>query len=107
MSTHKLLHRQVTSELKKRRLIILTVMCLSLMYLFINFVFGNTGLIRYTELQDKKKQIETEILDIETRNNRLRSELKLFKENPFYIEKHARENFNMARPDEYIFKYDQ
>lgn len=107
MSGHKLLHRQVTSEIKKRRLIILTIMCLSLMYLFINFVFGNTGLIRYTELQDKKRQIETEIRNVETHNNLLRSELKLLKENPFYMEKHARENFNMARPDEYVFKYDQ
>lgn len=107
MSAHKLLHRQVTSEIKKRRLIILTIMCLSLMYLFINFVFGNTGLIRYTELQDKKRQIETEIRNVETHNNLLRSELKLLKENPFYMEKHARENFNMARPDEYVFKYDQ
>ncbi|MEK6672916.1 MAG: septum formation initiator family protein [Nitrospirota bacterium] len=107
MNTHKLLQRQVTSEIKKRRLIFLTIMCLSLMYLLINFVFGNTGLIRYTELQDKKRQIETEIRNIETHNNLLRSELKLFKENPFYMEKHARENFNMARPDEYVFKYDQ
>ncbi len=82
-------------------------MFLSLLYLMITFTFGNSGFIRYLELKDKKSRLVGEVKEIESRNNRLRSDAKLLKENPFYVEKHAREDLGMAKPDEYVFKYEQ
>ncbi len=61
MISHKLLRKQVTSEIKKRRLIVFTLMFLSLLYLAITFTFGNSGLIRYLELKDKKSHLVQEI----------------------------------------------
>ena len=107
MNSQNLLRKQVTSELKKRRLIFITIIFLSLLYLLISFTFGDSGLIRYLELREKKSQLVREIKEIEAQNSRLKSDTKLLKENPFYLEKHAREDFGMAKPDEYIFKYDQ
>jgi cell division protein FtsB len=107
MSSHNLLRKQVASEIKKRRLIFFTVFCLSLLYFVISFTFGDSGLLKYRELKKKKSELAAEIRAIETRNNALKSELKLLKENPFYLEKYAREDFGMAKPDEYIFKYDK
>lgn len=107
MNSNHLLRKQVTSELKKRRLIFFTIMFISLLYLSISFIFGETGLIRYLELKDKKFRLEQEIKEVELKNAKLKSDLKLLKENPFYLEKHAREEFGMAKPDEYIFKYDR
>jgi cell division protein FtsB len=107
MSSHSLLRKQVASEIKKRRLIFSTIIILSLLYFVISFAFGDAGFLRYRELKEKKGQLAGEIQAIEARNARLRSELKLLKENPFYLEKYAREDFGMAKPDEYIFKYDQ
>ena len=107
MNSHQLLRKQVTAELKKRRLIFLTVAILSLLYLVITFTFGETGLLRYLQLREKKSQLVSEIRKVETQNLRLQSETKRLRENPFYLEKHARENFEMARPDEYVFKYEQ
>lgn len=107
MNSHKLLEKQVSLELKRRRLIFFTITLLSLFYIFASFMFGDSGLFRYRELKNKKNQIELEVRDIELRNDRLRAELKALKEDPFYIEKHAREEFGMARPGEYIFKYDR
>lgn len=107
MSSPTLLRKQVSSERKKRRLILFTVVFLIFSYLFISLIFGDTGLFRYMELKNKKAQIEREIKFIETKNARLKSDLKIMKENPFYIEKHARENFGMAKPDEYIYNYEQ
>lgn len=106
MNPHNLLRKQVNSELKKRRLIFFTIMFLTLLYLSISFTLGDTGLIRYLELKGKKELLERDIKDIETKNARLKTELQSLKENPFYIEKYARENFGMAKPDEYIFKYE-
>lgn len=107
MNSHKLLRKQVTSEIKKRRLIFFTIMFLSLLYLAITFTFGNSGFIRYLELRDRKGQLAREIKDVDALNARLRSEGKLLKENPFYTEKRAREDFGMAKPGEYIFKYEE
>lgn len=97
----------MTSEIKKKRLIVFTLMFLSLLYLAITFTFGNSGFVRYLELKEKKSQLVRDIKEIETRNGRLRSDAKRLKDNPFYIEKHAREELGMAKPDEYIFKYER
>jgi len=107
MSSQNLLRKQVSSEIKKRRLIFYTIVFLSLLYFVISFTFGDTGFLRYRELGKKKSQISRELGEIEAGNARLRTEVKLLKEDPFYLEKHAREDFGMAKPDEYVFKYEQ
>jgi len=107
MTNQNLLRKQVASELKKRRLIFSTILLLSLLYLGANFLFGNVGFLRYLELKDKKVILERELAAIDSNNAQLRSEVKLLKENPFYVEKHAREDFGMAKPDEFVFKYDR
>jgi cell division protein FtsB len=107
MNSHKLLRRQVTSEIKKRRLVAFTLMLLTLLYLVVTITFGSSGLIRYLELRDKKVQLVQEIKEIEARNTRLKADTKLLKNDPFYVEKHAREDFGMAKPDEYVFKFEQ
>lgn len=101
------LRRQVLSEIKRRRLIFITIAILTLSYISIIFVFGDSGLIKYIEMKGKKAKLEKEIKEIELMNVRLRKELQLLKENPFYIEKYAREEYRMARPDEYIFMYER
>jgi len=102
-----LLGKQVRSELKKRRLIFITIILLSFMYLFISLIFGNMGFLRYRELNKTKTLLETQISEIDKENKQLRSEVKSLKEDPFYTEKHAREDFGLAKPDEYIFQYDR
>jgi len=107
MTYQNLLRRQVASEIKKRNLIVSTIILLSFFYLGVTFLFGNTGFLRYLELKEKKVQIQHEIQDIEAKKAALQSDVKLLKENPFYLEKYAREDFGMAKPEEYVFKYDR
>ncbi|MFN3395511.1 MAG: FtsB family cell division protein [Thermodesulfovibrionales bacterium] len=101
------LRRQVLSEIRKRRLIFFTFAVLTSIYIIFIFVFGESGLIKYIEMKGKKVRLEREIKEIEITNEALRRELQLLKENPFYIEKYAREEFRMAKPDEYIFRYER
>ncbi len=103
----KLLRKQVVSEIRKRRLVYFTVVLLSFIYLIINLIFGDMGLLRHRELYKKKARIETQLKEIKMENDQLGSEIKLLKEDPFYTEKHAREDFGLAKPDEYIFQYDR
>jgi len=107
MSTHNLLRKQVLSEVKKKRLIFLTVVSLSFLYLSISLVFGDMGLFRYLELNRTKMNLESQVTEINRQNEQLRTQLKLLKEDPFYREKLAREEYGLSKPNEYIFQYDK
>lgn len=104
---NNLLRKQVLSEIRKKRLIFLTFIILSFIYLTISLVFGDIGLLRYIEITKTRKSIEKQITDINRQNKQLKSQIKLLKEDPFYREKLAREEFGLARPGEYIFHYDR
>ncbi|MDA8433741.1 MAG: septum formation initiator family protein [Nitrospiraceae bacterium] len=107
MSTHNLLRKQVVSEVRKRRLIFLTVMILSFLYLTASLLFGDAGLFRYMELNRTRRSLEGQLVEISRQNEQIRQEITLLKEDPFYREKLAREEFGLAKPDEYIFLYDR
>ncbi len=107
MDSGNLLRKQVVSEIKKRRLIFFTIMLLSFIYLIITLFFGDRGLLKYIELKKTEARMERQIKELKKDNEHLRSEIKSLREDPFYIEKHAREDFGLARPDEYIFQYDR
>lgn len=101
-----LLQRQVISERKKRRLIFYTLFVVALLYIAVNLI-GDNGLFRYIELRNKKRAIESEITLLIEENKRLRSQIEALRGDSFYIEKQAREDLGLARPDEYIFEYEK
>jgi cell division protein FtsB len=107
MSTQNLLRKQVVSEVRKRRLIFLTVMILSFLYLSISLLFGDSGLFRYLELNRTRRSLEVQLVEISKQNEQIRQQITLLKNDPFYREKLAREEFGLAKPDEYIFLYDK
>jgi cell division protein FtsB len=101
------LEKQVRSEVKKRQMIFFTVICLSFIYLSISLFFGDMGLFKYRELNRTRKTLEHQIVEISGQNRKLRSELKSLREDPFYREKLAREEYGLSKPGEYIFQYDR
>ncbi len=107
MSAHNLLRKQVVSEVRKRRLIFFTFVVLSFIYLSVSLFFGDAGLLRYLELNKTKKGLEKQLIEINRQNEQIRTQIRLLKEDPFYKEKLAREEFGLAKPDEYIFKYER
>jgi cell division protein FtsB len=101
------LEKQVHAEVKKKQMIFLTVIVLTLLYLSISLVFGDMGLFKYIELNRTRRSLEKQIEQISNQNEQLRSQLKALKDDPFYREKLAREEYGLSRPDEYIFQYDR
>jgi cell division protein FtsB len=93
--------------MKKRRLIFVTVVILGFMYLSISLLFGDAGLFRYMELMKTKRSLQGQITDLSRQNEKVREQIRLLKEDPFYREKLAREEYGLAKPDEYIFKYER
>jgi len=97
----------VVSEVRKRRLIFVTFVILSFIYLSISLIFGDMGLLKYIELNKTRKNMEKQLAEISRQNEQIRTQIKLLKEDPFYKEKLAREEFGLAKPDEYIFQYER
>lgn len=102
-----LLRKQVSAELRRRQLIFYTITLLSILYVVINMFFSDMGIIRYLELRHTKTRLEAEIRGIEEDNAKLKTQLKTMQEDPYIKEKHARENYGLAKPDELIFQYDR
>lgn len=102
-----LLRKQVSSEMKRRRLIFYTVIVLSFIYLLISLIFGDMGLLKYRELYAKKTRLQAQVQEMEQDNLQIRTQIRLLKEEPYFKEKYAREEFGLAKPDEYIFQYDR
>ena len=107
MSANHLLRKQVVTEMKKRRLIFFTVVILGFLYLSISLLFGDAGLFRYMELTRTRKNLQRQITELSRQNEQIREQIRLLKEDPFYREKLAREEFGHAKPDEYIFQYER
>jgi cell division protein FtsB len=99
------LRQQVAVERKKRNVIFFTVIILAFLYISTSILFGNMGLIRYLALKKTKSTLETEIATLEKENKILQTQINALKEDPYYIEKYAREEFGLAKPDEYIFQF--
>jgi cell division protein FtsB len=101
------LRRQVVSEVRKRRLIFFTVFLLTFIYILTILLFGDRSVIRYRELHKTRNLLELQIKEIDQENASLRAQIKSIKKDPFIKEKHAREDYGLAKPDELIFQYDR
>jgi cell division protein FtsB len=101
------LRRQVAAERKKRRLIFLTFVFLSFVYLILSLVLGDMGLLHYRELDRKRHALENEISRLDAENTRTRAEIRSIKEDPYIREKYAREEYKLAQPGDIIIEYDK
>jgi cell division protein FtsB len=101
----KNLRQQVALERKRRSIIFFTVITLAFLYVIVNMLPGDMGLVKYLRLIETKNKIEVEIKAMEKENNLLQTHIRALKEDPYYIEKHAREEFGLAKPNEYIFQF--
>lgn len=107
MNRKKRLKEQVQRERKIRNLIFYSLTISAILYIGIIFLFGDLGIKKYRALDKTREKLEKEISQIEKENKLLQAQINSLKEDPFYIEKYAREEFGLARPDEYIFQFQE
>jgi len=101
------MRQQVDLERKKRDLIVLTISILVFIYICTNLLFGKMGLIKYIELNKTENRLKAEIISVEKEKKLLEFQVDALKKDQFYIEKHAREEFGLAKPNEYIFQFQE
>lgn len=100
-----MLRKQVRTELKVRRYVVYTLLLLSICYMAGTLVFSDMGLLRYIELKKKQDSLDLELKNIMDENFKLKASIDSLKNDDFYVEKNARENFGLSGKDEYIFIY--
>ncbi len=67
------------------------------------FLFGNHGLIRYFQLQYRKNELNRQITAMKEEQERLQKEIDMLQNNYHYIEKIAREKYQMGKNGEKIY----
>ncbi len=72
--------------------------------LLIQDVFGTHGILAMRRAQQEAASVRKEIDRINEENRQLQDNVKALKTDPQAIEKIAREEMGLARPDEYTFK---
>jgi len=74
-----------------------------ILFLSFIFLFGNHGLIRYYQLKKRKEQLIQQINKLKEEQARLQQEIDLLTNNYQYIEKKAREIYQMGKKGEKIY----
>ena len=68
-------------------------------------VTGNRGLWRLYQLQQEKKNLTDQIHHLKEDITRYQDEVTAVNKNPAILEKQAREELNLVRPGEIIYKF--
>jgi cell division protein FtsB len=75
-----------------------------LIFLVLQDIFGTHGVLAMRRSQQQAVEIQKEIQQLNTENQKLQDRVKALKTDPSTIERIAREEMGLARPGEYIFK---
>jgi len=89
------------SKLKKRPWFLFSIVGIVLLSSI--FLFGNHGLIRYLQLQNQRKELTRQITALKEEQLRLQKEIDMLQNNYRYIEKIAREKYQMGKDGEKIY----
>jgi cell division protein FtsB len=76
---------------------------IALIALAVGSVFGDRGILSMVAEREKTKAMRSELDSLRAENARLAQEIADLRQNPRAIEKLAREELGLARPDETVF----
>jgi len=68
-------------------------------------IFGNKGWLAYHHLTQAKAQMQRSTADLKIKNHQLASEIYRLKHDKDYLERVVRQQLNMGKPDELVFKF--
>ena len=81
----------------------LTIFFMVMVALFLCLLFAPKGVIRYLRLRQEIKELNAEVVLLQTQNSELAEEIHRLKNDPAYLEKVVREEYGWIRKNEMIF----
>jgi cell division protein FtsB len=74
-------------------------------FFLLTYFGGDYGFVRIYRLHQKEAQLQIYYKQLQADILQLQQEKKLLEDDPFIIEKLARERFGLSRPDEKVFRF--
>ncbi len=75
-----------------------------LLFLLLAFLFADRGMVKYWQARDERDQLLREIRELKVRKKQLLLEKELLEKDMQYIEKVAREKYNMKKKGEKVYE---
>lgn len=75
----------------------------ALIGIFAFSLFGKNGLINLYRTRQERQDLEVRLAEVKRENQRLRDQIEKLTGDPLYLEKVAREELGMVKPDELVF----
>lgn len=75
-----------------------------LFFLTFIFIFGDAGIITLARLKKNRSLLRKEIVSLIGDNKKLRREIEGIQSNPFYTERVLREQLNLVKPNELVYR---
>lgn len=91
---------QVESSFKRKALNL--ALFLILVASILNALFGDRGFIELLKARQELQILEQEIAEIKANNQQILEEIRALKTSPFAVERLAREQLGMVKPDEIV-----
>jgi len=74
-------------------------------WVFYTLLAGDHGYLRIRELESQRAHLDDEISQLETEVASVKQRLREATDDPYQLEKIARERYGLARPDETIYRF--
>ena len=98
--------KQIKNSLKNGKFkFAICVAVVYFIFLALNFIFGDKGYLRMKDLRAEKIKITNEIESIKKENQKLTLELAAARSDPFWVEKAAREELDLVKKGEIVYKF--
>lgn len=98
--------KQVEKNRKRRDIIFLTFGILLFIYLTVNIFIGDSGLLKYLELNSIKDELIIETAAIEKQNKDIKGQVETLENEPDTVEGLARE-YGLTKEGEWVFKFEE
>lgn len=98
-------HGAVQDNRKRKRLIYVTSGILVVIYLTLNMIIGENGLVKYMKLKAVRNRLQSETLAMKKQNEDANSQIEGLRKEPDRVEELARE-YGLTKKGELIFKFD-
>ena len=96
--------KKVDKKKKSLEYWIVWLLFLALFFIFFS-IFGQNGLLKIGDLKKARLILTKEVIALREENDAIRKEISGLKEDPFFIEKVAREELNLVRSNEIVYYF--
>jgi cell division protein FtsB len=96
--------KKVNHDRKIKHLVFITSGVLMVIYLTLNLIAGDNGLLKYVKLKSTKEKLLAETMAMQNQNVDIQKQIEILEKDPAVIEERARE-YGLTKEGELIFKF--